>query len=196
HGGSIRWQRNPRATQMPVWTMGQNGPVKYPVIRTKSDRVDVEVIGPSEALDLETECGSGLCQWLAGDFLFHCHVAHHYVAGMWGYWRVYNTLQEPGIQNDVMAPLRELPDRLGRIHKPVSSDQLVGTTVNWFGNKFKIVDKGKSNWSADPAVVNIKDWVEMQLTNQGQPGNTASEEGQLKSYDATVVDWVWQGNKT
>ena len=195
HGGSIRWQRNPRATQMPVWTMGQNGPVKYPVIRTKSDRVDVEVIGPSEALDLETECGSGLCQWLAGDFLFHCHVAHHYVAGMWGYWRVYNTLQEPGIQNDVMAPLRELPDRLGRIHKPVSSDQLVGTTVNWFGNKFKIVDKGKSNWSADPAVVNIKDWVEMQLTNQGQPGNTASEEGQLKSYDATVVDWVWQGNK-
>ncbi|MDX1411611.1 MAG: hypothetical protein R3351_05605, partial [Nitrospirales bacterium] len=89
HGGSIRWQRSPRATQMPVWNTGQNGPVKYPVIRTKSDRVDVEVIGPSEALDLETECGSGLCQWLAGDFLFHCHVAHHYVSGMWGYWRVY-----------------------------------------------------------------------------------------------------------
>ncbi|MDH5574527.1 MAG: multicopper oxidase domain-containing protein, partial [Nitrospirota bacterium] len=119
HGGSIRWQRSPRATQMPVWNTGQTGPVKYPVIRTKSDRVDVEVIGPSEALDLETECGSGLCQWLAGDFLFHCHVAHHYVAGMWGYWRVYNTIQVPGVQNDVMAPLRELPDRLGRIHKPV-----------------------------------------------------------------------------
>ena len=51
HGGSIRWQRSPRATQMPVWNTGQNGPVKYPVIRTKSDRVDVEVIGPSEALD-------------------------------------------------------------------------------------------------------------------------------------------------
>ena len=136
HGGSIRWQRSPRATQMPVWNVGQNGPVKYPVIRTKSDRVDVEVIGPSEALDLETECGSGLCQWFAGDFLFHCHVAHHYVAGMWGYWRVYNTLQVPGVQNDVMPPLRELPDRLGRISKPVTSDQLVGTTVNWFGDQF------------------------------------------------------------
>ena len=148
HGGSIRWQRNPRATQMPVWNTGQNGPVKYPVIRTKSDRVDVEVIGPSEALDLETECGSGLCQWLAGDFLFHCHVAHHYVAGMWGYWRVYNTMQTPGIQNDVMAPLRELPDRLGRIHKPVSSDQLIGKTVNWFGKKFKIVGEGKSDWNS------------------------------------------------
>jgi hypothetical protein len=69
---------------MNLWATAANGPVKYPVIRTKSDRVDVEVIGPSEALDLETECGSGLCQQLAGDFLFHCHVAHHYVAGMWG----------------------------------------------------------------------------------------------------------------
>jgi len=195
HGGSIRWQRSPKATQMPVWTMGQNGPVKYPVIRTKSDRVDVEVIGPAEALDLETECGSGLCQWLAGDFLFHCHVAHHYVSGMWGYWRVYNTLQVPGFKNDVMLPLRELPDRVGRIHKPVTSDQLVGTTVNWFGSKFKITDKGKSNWDVNPPVVNIKDWVEMQLTNQGRPGNTQDELGQLKSYDATVVDWVWQGSK-
>jgi FtsP/CotA-like multicopper oxidase with cupredoxin domain len=195
HGGSIRWQRNPRATQMPVWNTGQTGPVKYPVIRTKSDRVDVEVIGPSEALDLETECGSGLCQWLAGDFLFHCHVAHHYVAGMWGYWRVYNTMQEPGVQNDVMAPLRELPDRLGRIHKPVTSDQLVGKTVNWFGKQFKIVGDGKSKWTAEPAVVNIKDWVEMQLTNQGKPGHKDDEAGQMKAYDATVIDWVWNGAK-
>ncbi|WP_447971483.1 hypothetical protein [Nitrospira sp. M1] len=195
HGGSIRWQRSPRATQMPVWSTGQNGPVKYPIVRTKSDRVDVEVIGPSEALDLETECGSGLCQWLAGDFLFHCHVAHHYVAGMWGYWRVYNTLQVPGFQNDVMPPLRELPDRLDRIHKPVPSDQLVGKTVNWFGSTFKIVGSGKSDWKAKPAVVNIKDWVEMQLSNQGRPGHKDDELGQLKAYDATVLDWVWDGSK-
>ena len=195
HGGSIRWQRSPRATQMPVWNTGQNGPVKYPVIRTKSDRVDVELIGPAEALDLETECGSGLCQWLAGDFLFHCHVAHHYVAGMWGYWRVYNTLQVPGFQNDIMPPVRELPDRIGRIAKPVTSDQLVGKTVNWFGDLFKIVGSGKSNWKSDPPTVTIKDWVEMQLTNQGLPGNTTDEKGQLMAYDATVMDWTWQGNK-
>jgi len=195
HGGAIRWQRSPRATQMPVWSTGQNGPVKYPVVRTKSDRVDVEVIGPSEALDLETECGSGLCQWLAGDFLFHCHVAHHYVAGMWGYWRVYNTLQVPGIQNDVMAPLRELPDRVGRINRPVTSDQLAGTTVNWFGSQFKIVESGKTNWKAAPPVVTLKDWVSMQLSNQGKPGHQDDELGQLKAYDATVVDWVWDGNR-
>ena len=197
HGGAIRWARSPRAIdQMPMWHKGQNGPVKYPLIRTKTDRVDVEVIGPSEALDLETECGSGLCQHLAGDFLFHCHVAHHYVAGMWGYWRVYNTLQIPGVKNDVMAPLRELPDRVGRIQKPVNSDQLVGTTVDWFGKKFQIVPKGQqSNWQSNPAVVNIYDWVEMQLPTRGLPGHTEDEIGQLKSYDATVIDWVWNGDR-
>ncbi len=197
HGGAIRWARSPRAVdQMPMWHKGQNGPVKYPLIRAKSDRVDVEVIGPSEAIDLETECGSGLCQYLAGDFLFHCHVAHHYVAGMWGYWRVYNTMQAPGIQNDVMPPLRELPDRLGRIARPVMSDHLVGTTVDWFGKRFTIVENSqKTNWKADPAVVRIYDWVEMQLPTRGLPGHVEDEVGQIKSYDATVIDWVWDGNR-
>jgi hypothetical protein len=88
-----------------------------------------------------------------------------------------------------------LPDRLDRIHKPVTSDALVGKTVNWFGSQFKIVGEGKSNWKAKPAVVNIKDWVEMQLTNQGKPGHKDDELGQMKAYDATVIDWVWDGAK-
>jgi len=196
HGGTIRWPRSPRAIdEMPMWHAAKNGPVKYPVIRAKTDRVDVEVIGPSEALDLETECGSGLCQQLAGDFLFHCHVAHHYVAGMWGYWRVYNTLQQGETHNDVMPDLRELPDRKGRIKGPVTSDQLVGKTVDWFGKTFQIVDKGKSNWKSNPAVVNIKDWVEMQLPPQGKPGHKDDEKGQTVSYDATVLDWTWNGSR-
>jgi manganese oxidase len=196
HGGTIRWPRSPRAIdEMPLWHAAKNGPVKYPVIRTKTDRVDVEVIGPSEALDLETECGSGLCQQLAGDFLFHCHVAHHYVAGMWGYWRVYNTMQTEDNRTDVMPPLRELPDRKGRMHAGVTSDQLIGKTVDWFGKKFKIVEKGKTNWKADPIVVNIKEWVEIQLPTQGKPGHKDDERGQIISYDATVLDWAWDGNK-
>src|SRR5207244_10773367 len=92
--------------ESPLGFAAKNGPVKYPVVRTKSDRVDVQVIGPSEAFDLDTECGSGLCQQLAGDFLFHCHVAHHYVSGMWGYWRVYNTLQQDELHNYVMRDVR------------------------------------------------------------------------------------------
>ena len=196
HGGTIRWPRSPRAIdEMPLWHAAKNGPVKYPVIRMKTDRVDVEVIGPSEALDLETECGSGLCQQLAGDFLFHCHVAHHYVAGMWGYWRVYNTLQTDDNRTDVMPNLRELPDRQGRMKVGVTSDQLVGKTVDWFGKTFSIVEKGKSNWKSDPAVVNIKEWVEIQLPAQGKPGHKDDEKGQIISYDATVLDWAWDGNK-
>jgi FtsP/CotA-like multicopper oxidase with cupredoxin domain len=196
HGGTIRWPRSPRAIDdMNLWATAVNGPVKYPVIRHKTDRVDVEVIGPSEALDLETECGSGLCQQLAGDFLFHCHVAHHYVAGMWGYWRVYNTLQVGDNRNDTMPDLRELPDRKGRIKSPVTSDKLVGTTVDWFGKQFQIVDKGKSDWKSAPAVITIKDWVAMQLPPQGKPGHKDDEKGQILSYDATVLDWVWDGTR-
>ncbi|MGH7166620.1 MAG: hypothetical protein ACREIS_13970, partial [Nitrospiraceae bacterium] len=196
HGGAIRWPRSPRAIDdMNLWHTAKNGPVKYPVIRAKTDRVDVEVIGPSEALDLETECGSGLCQQLAGDFLFHCHVAHHYVSGMWGYWRVYNTLQVGNAHNDVMPDLRELPDRKGRIKAGVTSDQLVGKTVDWFGKAFQIIEKGKTNWKANPAVVTIQDWVEIQLPTQGKPGHKEDEKAQIISYDATVMDWAWQGNR-
>ena len=52
HSGSIRWQRSPRADQQEHWYLGKDGPVKYPVIRTKigpcgcgSDRA-VRGIGP------------------------------------------------------------------------------------------------------------------------------------------------------
>ncbi len=193
HGGSIRWPRSPRALDTELWATAKNGPVKYPVIRTKTDRVDVEVIGPSEALDLENECGSGLCQQLAGDFLFHCHVAHHYVAGMWGYARTYNTLQVGEYHTDVMPDLRELPDRQGRMQVGVTSDKLVGKTMDWFGKSFQIIEKGKTNWKSDPAVVTIKDWVEMQLPTMGKPGHKGDERGQILAYDATVLDWAWKG---
>ncbi|WHZ16559.1 MAG: Multicopper oxidase [Nitrospira sp.] len=195
HSGSIRWQRSPGTEPNNLWAMGQDGPVKYPVVRTKSDRVDVEVIGPSEALDLEPECGGGGCQHLAGEFLYHCHVAHHYVAGMWGYGRFYNTLQVGAAHTDTMPDLAELPDRKGRMKLGVSSDKLIGTTVDWFGKTFKIVDKGqKTNWKSDPVVVNIKDWVEMFVPAQGQPGHTGDEKGQIMAYDSTVWDWKWDGN--
>ncbi|HIE66175.1 MAG TPA: hypothetical protein EYG28_07880 [Nitrospiria bacterium] len=199
HGGTIRWLRQPKADgkgEM-LLTAAENGPVKFPVIRTTSDRVDVQVIGPSEVLDLQTECGSGLCQQLAGDFLFHCHVAHHYVAGMWGYWRVYNTLQGgdyPFMSTDVMPPLAELPDRKGRIKPGVTSDKLVGNTMDWFDKKWNITKK-TSDWSKPIPDVSIKDWVKMMLPPAGEPGHTSDEKGQIMAYDATVWDWIWKGSR-
>src|SRR5690606_1830219 len=124
--------------------------------------------------------GSGGCQHLAGDFLFHCHVAHHYVAGMWGYARVYNTLQVGDVRTDIMPDLRELPDRQGRMKQGVSSDKLIGKTVDWFGTTFKIADKNqKSDWNANPKIVNIKDWVEMWIPTPGKPGHADDEKGQI-----------------
>jgi hypothetical protein len=89
-------------------------------------------------LDLEPECGGGGCQHLAGEFLYHCHVAHHYVAGMWGYGRFYNTLQVGAAHTDTMPDLQELPDRKGRMKVGVTSDKLIGTTVDWFGKSFRL----------------------------------------------------------
>ena len=200
HGGTIRWTRSPKREPgiENLITAAYDGPVKYPVVRTTTDRVDVQVIGPSEAIDLETECGSGLCQKLAGDFLFHCHVAHHYVSGMWGYWRVYNTIQNgnyPLGSTDIMRPLKELPDRAGYIPKGVSSDKLVGKTMNWYGKKFKIVDKGNSKWDQETPVVHIKSWVKYMLPPKGQPGHTSDAKGQTLSYDGTVWDYAWKGNR-
>ncbi|MCA9458856.1 MAG: hypothetical protein KC587_19505, partial [Nitrospira sp.] len=56
-------------------------------------------------------------------------------------------------------------------------------------------EKGKSNWKSNPAVINIKEWVEIQLPAQGKPGHKDDEKGQIISYDATVLDWAWDGNK-
>ncbi|HTP42693.1 MAG TPA: multicopper oxidase domain-containing protein [Nitrospiria bacterium] len=199
HGGSIRWLRQPfadtKASELLI--AASNGPVKYPVIRTTTDRVDVEVIGPSEALDLNTECGSGLCQQLAGDFLFHCHVAHHYVAGMWSYWRVYNTLQNgnyPYGSTDTMPALLELPDRKGRMKPGVTSDKLVGKTMDWYDKKWNVT-ASKTDFSKPIPDISIKDWVKMMLPPAGQPGFTSDEKGQIEAYDATVWDWSWDGNK-
>jgi FtsP/CotA-like multicopper oxidase with cupredoxin domain len=199
HGGTIRWLRQPNADGKAKFLQmaGSNGPVKFPEVRTTSDRVDVEVIGPSEALDLVNECGWGLCQKVATDFLFHCHVAHHYVAGMWSYGRGYNTLQTgnyPFGSTDIMPPLQELPDRKGRMKPAVTSDQLVGKTMDWFDKKWNIT-QDKTDFSKPIPDVSIKDWVKMLLPPAGQPGHTSDELGQIKAYDATVWDWTWEGNK-
>ncbi|MBI5197043.1 MAG: multicopper oxidase domain-containing protein, partial [Nitrospirae bacterium] len=199
HGGSIRWLRQPKADGKAdfLMTAAQNGPVKYPEVRTTSDRVDVEVIGPSEVLDLQTECGTGLCQQVAADYLFHCHVAHHYVAGMWSYGRGYNTLQTgnyPFGSTDIMPPLQELPDRKGRMKPAVTSDKLVGKTMDWYDKKWNITADHTDFSKAIPDV-SIKDWVKMMVPPAGQPGHTSDEKGQIAAYDATVWDWTWDGNK-
>src|SRR5437879_11409591 len=88
---------------------------------------------------------------------------------------------------------RKLPERKDRMKLRATSHNPIGKTVDWFGKTFQNVEKGKTNWKSNPAVVTIKDWVEMQLPTQGKPGHKDHEKGQIISSDATVLDWAWKG---
>ena len=165
HGGAIRWRKQPGTED----TAFDTGFDKTPAIRTAaSTRLDSQSIGPSESYDLESECGSGGCQESVGDFLMHCHVAHHYIAGMWMIWRVYNTKQIGDGTGDSLPALQQLPDRADRLEQAVSSEELVGKAVDWKGRGFDITRD------------NLGEWVERQLPPQGVPGD----------YDASVLDWA------
>jgi hypothetical protein len=92
---------------------------------------------------------------------------------MWMIWRVYNTLQDATASQDGLPPLVELGNRPGRLEPAVTADQLVGRTVDWMGQTFRITPD------------NLTQWVERQLPPPGVP----------KGYDAAVFDWVKQGNR-
>ncbi len=121
HGGSVRWRRQPGAGPPEA----EHGLEKHPsLLPGPSERTDSQTLGPSETFDVEHECSAGGCQQGAGDYLVHCHVAHHYFAGMWGIWRVYNTLQDGVSSTDSLEPLPSLPDRPDAVAPAVTSDLL------------------------------------------------------------------------
>jgi FtsP/CotA-like multicopper oxidase with cupredoxin domain len=125
HGGGDRWRANPGADNTDI----AGGLEKVPVQNAKSIRLDSQTVGPDESYNAEIECGAGGCQQAAGDFLYHCHIAHHYIAGMWAFWRVFDTLHSGtagGLNGD--TPLAVIPGR-PTPKTAVTSDQLLGTTV-------------------------------------------------------------------
>jgi len=168
HGGSTRWRRQSGAEPTAFDSGGDKHP---PLLPDATERVDAQALGPSETFDVENECGSGGCQLGAGDYMIHCHVAHHYFAGMWMVWRVYNTLQDGAASTDPLPALRELPGRLGGVAPAVPSSELIGTAPSVGDERFTI----------DEAT--LAAWVERQLPPAGQPGE----------YDASVFDWVRDG---
>ena len=164
HGGSIRWRRQPDADSSPVNAGLDKRPPLTPVA---SERTDSQSIGPSETFDIAGDCGAGGCQQSAGDFLVHCHVAHHYFAGMWGIWRVYNTLQDGSASTDALPPLPPL--RAGTVVAAVTSSALAGRSVTFAGRARTVAD--------------ASEWAAMQLPPAGPPGE----------YDASVWDWRVEG---
>lgn len=165
HGGGDRWPMNPNA----VANNFASGLQKFPPSGASSVMLDSQTIGPMEGYDLRHECGAGGCQQAAGDFLYHCHIAQHYIAGMWGFWRVFDTRQ---------SDLAVIP---GRTAPPtaVNSAGLIGRTI-----------EGKTvigSGSPTSSQVLLSTLVEPQFPPQGV---------RLNSTDATVWDWQKGGTSS
>ena len=170
HGGAVRWRRNPGAEPSDFETGIEKHP---PLTPAASERTDSQALGPSETFDVAHECGAGGCQRSVGDFLYHCHIGEHYFAGMWGLWRVYDTLQDGVASTDQLPPLQPLPDRVGGVVPAVTSDALVGQSV----------DPGTG--AVTVTATSLAALVQGQLPPRGVPG----------SHDASVWDWTTDGSR-
>jgi FtsP/CotA-like multicopper oxidase with cupredoxin domain len=171
HGGGDRWRANPGADPSNDISGGLE---KNPAQNAQSIRLDSQTLSPMESYTAEIECGAGGCQQAAGDFLYHCHIAMHYISGMWAFWRVFDTLQ---------GDLAVIP---GRASPPqaVNSSGLIGLTLPATGNK-TIVPQSQLT---DPTTqVSVESVVESQLPPPGT---------RIDSQDATVWDWQKQGTST
>lgn len=170
HGGGDRWRRNPQA-EPDAFTGGLD---KTPEQNALSTRMDSQSVGPGENYNLEHECGAGGCQQAAGDFLFHCHIGQHYVAGMWSFWRVFDTVQ---------ADLAQMPTEgtTPAVAQAGTSLDLLNTVVSTPDGPRTLV---ASDDLLDPnQEVALENWVEAQLPPQGVT---------LDDQDATVWDWTWE----
>lgn len=170
HGGTTRWPRQPGVAGTDFAEGLQKRPPSVPEV---TERTDAQSLGPSETFDVEPECAAGGCQQGVGDFMFHCHVAHHYFAGMWSIWRTYNTLQDGPASTDSLPPFAALPDDEDPPAAAVTSDTLVGTTVETGGATVEVTSEG------------LSDLVESQLPPGGTPADG----------DASVLDWIRDGDR-
>ena len=168
HGGSIRWPRQPGLDETPTISGLEKNP---PLLPTGSERTDSQSLGPSESFDIVPECGAGGCQQSVGDVLYHCHVAQHYISGMWAIWRVYNTLQDGDASTDDLPPLAELPDRLGAVFPAVTWAEL--TAARAAAIEAKLPPQG------NPAEgdASVWDWSKDGEVYLGEPGDPSTWPG-------------------
>lgn len=185
HGGGDRWRRNPNADpNNDFW----KGLTKVPDPNLTSIHLDSQSIGPGSSYNLEHECGAGGCQQGVGDFLFHCHIGHHYLSGMWSFWRVFGTAQtaESNLYKRPLAVVPELfqaenPFPMAASNTPpsgaISAGDLLGLVVD---DQRRIVDDAEV---VDPATqIGVRAWIRQQLPPAGAP---------LDKFDATVWDWIF-----
>ncbi|MDY7094686.1 MAG: multicopper oxidase domain-containing protein [Acidobacteriota bacterium] len=182
HGGADRWRRNPNSDpNNDFW----KGLVKVPDPKVASIHLDSQSIGPGTSYNLEHECGAGGCQQAVGDFLFHCHIGHHYIAGMWSFWRVLDTLQtaESNAYGHPLAVVPELFQSQSPLQQTTPPEEAVSA-----GDLLGLeVDHGRilSTGPTTETEKNLQEWVEEMLPPAGVP---------LDSGDATVWNWAMTGS--
>ncbi|MPZ26268.1 MAG: hypothetical protein GEV12_07390 [Micromonosporaceae bacterium] len=175
HGGADRWRQNPNADD----TAMDSGLDKEPIQDATSIRLDSQTISPQESFNLEHECGAGGCQQAPGDYLYHCHIAHHYISGMWGIWRVFDAEQDAERNDPLVAPQDDLAPLPDETPPPagVNSAGLIGTEL----------PDGRTIVAGDADTtdtIGIDSWVPDQLP----PG---AED--IDRQDAMVWDWLRSG---
>ncbi|HJZ62082.1 MAG TPA: multicopper oxidase domain-containing protein, partial [Miltoncostaeaceae bacterium] len=161
HIDGVRWRSNPRSD--PSWDPNASGLTKAPPLQTSAQRTDTQSIGPGESFNLEVEGGAGGTQQVPGDYAYDSSSAANHDAGMWGLWRVYDTLQ-PSFQ--------PLPDRPAP-PAPVTSAGLIGLTM----------PDGTTLTAA-----NLSAWITPQLP---PPGVRATDplNPDVRALDRSVMDW-------
>jgi hypothetical protein len=157
HGG-LRWPTDPH--QDPAYDYAATGLSKLTSDATSSPRTDSQAFGPGEAYDLQIEGGAGGAQQSAGDFLYHSRIREHSLAGMWGFWRVFDT-SRPG--------LAALPDRTSPA-QPVDSAGLIGSTYN----------------GTTLTAENLDAWIRAQLPSQGVP--TSDQDASVWNWTVDTAD--------
>ncbi|MDQ1629957.1 MAG: hypothetical protein QOI54_3701 [Actinomycetota bacterium] len=182
HGGGDRWRYSPVADTTNHYADTRLD--KHPkAVDSPSNRLDAQSIGPGESYNLELEGGAGGVQHSVGDLLFHCHIAKHYVSGMWSFWRVYDTLQPQSLGQDALV---SLPDRVSH-PEAVDSTELLGKKMpdgtvldtpqkldDWIRPQLPPAGDRKAN-TQDPSVWNWKiDNTSAKPVYYGEPEDTAS----------------------
>jgi FtsP/CotA-like multicopper oxidase with cupredoxin domain len=185
HGGGDRWRRNPNAdANNDFW----KGLTKVPDPNLSSIHLDSQSIGPGTSYNLEHECGAGGCQQGVGEFLFHCHIGHHYISGMWSFWRVFGT-DQTAMRNFNGRPLAVVPELFQNPANPlsppappalgVSAGELIGLTVD--DGRTLVADSDLVNSNTQMA---LTEWITTQLPPAGE---------RLDKFDATVWNWTSTG---
>jgi FtsP/CotA-like multicopper oxidase with cupredoxin domain len=185
HGGGLRWPFQPQLTHSFYGDTGlDKNPPLYSGLRdgrkddggtaaVPSHMLDSQAFGPGESYSFELSGGAGGRQQAVGDFTYHCHIAEHYVAGMWGVRRTFDTLK-PDLQ-----PLPDRPFGPGtQLQDAVTSEELyararAGDLVLPGGVRPPTEPEALKKW--------LDDWIRPQLPPQAKP---------FDDQDASVWDWT------